>query len=49
MKRRSLREQLVAEFHFSPMEHALFSEIEEDARLDGLLERLFPSENKPER
>lgn len=38
----SLLPTVIGEFHFSPLEHAAFAELEEDADLDGLLDRLFP-------
>lgn len=38
----SLIPTVIAEFHFSPLEHAAFAEIEEDLDLDRLVERLFP-------
>lgn len=38
----SLLPTVIAEFHFSPLEHAAFSELEEDAALDTLLDQLFP-------
>ncbi|MFZ9886835.1 MAG: hypothetical protein ACO3JL_04960 [Myxococcota bacterium] len=31
----------IAEFHFSPLEHAAFAELQEDVDIDALLERLF--------
>lgn len=40
-RRRTLREQIIAEFHFSPLEHALFAELEEEAEVDAALERLL--------
>lgn len=39
----SILSTVIAEFHFSPLEHAAFSELEADEDLDGLLERLFPA------
>lgn len=37
-----LLKSTIAEFHFSPLEHAAFRELEEDADIDALLDRLFP-------
>jgi hypothetical protein len=41
----SLVPTLVAEFHFSPMEHAAFNDLDEDIELDSMLDRLFPDES----
>lgn len=38
----SLVPTVIPEFHFSPLEHAAFRELEQDADLDALLDRLFP-------
>lgn len=40
----SLLPKLVAEFHFSPLEHAAFNELDEDIELDHMLDRLFPDD-----
>ena len=40
----SLIPSLVGEFHFSPMEHAAFNDIDEDVELDDMLDRLFPDD-----
>lgn len=37
----------IAEFHFSPLEHAAFAELQEDVELDALLDRIFHDEGGP--
>jgi len=38
------KEKLHVDDHFSPMEDALFRELDEDASLDALLDALFPTD-----
>ena len=45
----SILPTVIAEFHFSPIEHAAFSELEADEDLDGLLDRLFPEARSGEK
>ena len=45
-KHLSRSQDIVAEFHFSPLEHALFDEMKNEAELDNLVDSLFSSTDK---
>ena len=37
---------IIPEFHFSPLEHALFEEMQQEAEIEGLLNLLFGDAEK---
>jgi hypothetical protein len=39
--RKNAKHPIIAEFHFSPMEHAFFHEMQEEAEIEHLLDRVF--------